>query len=280
VVGDEMMLNLSQACVGVEAKDEWNVVDVETFSRTGDRVQHTLLQLRGDHMPHCQLSVLLSSEATFKLVKGSGPVHLTGEERISLGPQESDDSDEETVEQMEQAVTKITGSNKAVPPAAVIKSSAVKDSGAGKQAAGKLDKNKESLIHAESEEGDEEDSEEESEDDDDIGLMVEDEEGSDNEDDSEEDEEVEEQSQPPSKKQKMAIQSKVRRLQPISKNVLSQEKQRKPEKQSKPGKKQGQGKSLAAPGRPDTEQVKARLMQVTSLHVANPFLIFERLNLS
>jgi hypothetical protein len=52
VVGDEMMLNLSQACVGVEAKDEWNVVDVETFSRTGDRVQHTLLQLRGDHMPH------------------------------------------------------------------------------------------------------------------------------------------------------------------------------------------------------------------------------------
>lgn len=59
----------------------------------------------------------------------------------------------------------------------------------------------------------------------------------------------------------MAIQSKVRRLQPISKNVLSQEKQRKPEKQSKPGKKQGQGKSLAAPGRPDTEQVKARLMQ-------------------
>ena len=47
-----------QACVGAEAKDEWNVVDVQTITRSGQLVQHSILQLKRDSVPHVSKNVL------------------------------------------------------------------------------------------------------------------------------------------------------------------------------------------------------------------------------
>ena len=109
----ETKLQITQACLGTSAKDgERNVVEATTLNHEGQEVTHAILSLRAGQteMAHVELGFLLKT--TFKLVKGSGPVHISGLYLQALSPMSDDeedmesDSEEETVPALVKAAEK------------------------------------------------------------------------------------------------------------------------------------------------------------------------------
>eukprot|EP00795_Rhopilema_esculentum_P015338 gene15338-6559_t len=98
----EVKLQLSHACLGADAKEgERNVVDVTTADIYGKEVTHTIVSLQIGHTEMVALNLGFLEKSTFKLVKGNGPVHLSGAYLHALGDMSDDesDSDEESEEE-------------------------------------------------------------------------------------------------------------------------------------------------------------------------------------
>ncbi|KAM7433329.1 Nucleophosmin [Porites harrisoni] len=96
----EQKLVVSQACLGAKAKSsEKNIVEVTTTDSSDSSVTHTILNLQSGRLDQCRLSLGFPSSVVFKLVEGSGPVHLTGsvyqELFIEQGEGEEDSDDDE-----------------------------------------------------------------------------------------------------------------------------------------------------------------------------------------
>merc|ERR1711926_36755 len=72
-------LRLSQACLDANVKDkDRNVVQVTTTDVKDTECTSTIVSLRLGLLEQCALGVNFNAPAKFKLVEGSGPVHLVG----------------------------------------------------------------------------------------------------------------------------------------------------------------------------------------------------------
>lgn len=103
------ILFLKRAVLGVKAKEgERNIIEVHCKDMEGNDVKHPILSLtlgRDDHAD-VELTFKQVDEVTFKLIQGSGPLHLVGQTYIeTMNNPEMDDtdlpSDEEADEEVE-----------------------------------------------------------------------------------------------------------------------------------------------------------------------------------
>ncbi|XP_028403150.1 mitotic apparatus protein p62-like [Dendronephthya gigantea] len=87
-------LALSQACLGPKAKDNSHVVQVTTKGVNDNSITQPIIIL-GSGVRQVQCRLEFNSEATFKLIEGVGPVHLSGShiQVLSEGYVDSDEED-------------------------------------------------------------------------------------------------------------------------------------------------------------------------------------------
>ncbi len=123
----EHKLQINQACLGVEAKQgERNVVDVTTEDEDGEDITHTVLSLQLGHTDMARLKLAFLNKTTFKLVKGNGPVHLTGVHMQAAYPGSDSDEDLESDEDAPELVDSCCKEETCAPPAAEEKPASTK----------------------------------------------------------------------------------------------------------------------------------------------------------
>ena len=196
----EVKLQLSHACLGVDAKEgERNVVDVTTADIYGKEVTHTIVSLQIGHTEMVALNLGFLEKSTFKLVKGNGPVHLSGAYLHALGDMSDDESDsdeeseEEDVPDLVKAAEKKETVSDEKPEQKDKAQEAKKDTTkvepvTKKKAEPKFDSKKkpEKEEDADSDEDDDEDEDDDSEDEEGEQGLLDDEASEDDEDDDEE----------------------------------------------------------------------------------------------
>lgn len=166
-------LFLKNAVLGASAvKGERNLVQIETKNFDKTDISQPLLSLTLGQSDMCNLDISFGNEvkATFKLVEGSGPISLGGQQLVEFPPDELNSQDESALEDtMESELTEEDMSPK--------KSKKRKAGGAGdkKSKKGKMD---ESMSSADDSMEDEDDDEDDDDEDDDEDDMDEDEESS------------------------------------------------------------------------------------------------------
>ncbi|CAH3117285.1 unnamed protein product [Porites lobata] len=116
----EQKLVVSQACLGAKAKSsEKNIVEVTTTDSSDSSVTHTILNLQSGRLDQCRLSLGFPSSVVFKLVEGSGPVHLTGsvyqELFIEQGEGEEDSDDDEEAPNLLNSEANSTSKKRPLP---------------------------------------------------------------------------------------------------------------------------------------------------------------------
>ncbi|XP_073239557.1 uncharacterized protein [Porites lutea] len=116
----EQKLVVSQACLGAKAKSsEKNIVEVTTTDSSDSSVTHTILNLQSGRLDQCRLSLGFPSSVVFKLVEGSGPVHLTGsvyqELFIDQGEGEGDSEDDEEAPNLANSEANLTSKKRPLP---------------------------------------------------------------------------------------------------------------------------------------------------------------------
>lgn len=96
-------LLLKQAVLGKEAKEgEVNIVEVEAVSTTGDTIKLPVLYLKGGSLHQQLMNVTLPEPpAKIMLTSGSGPIHLTGVEKIDFKYAGGDIEDDEDMDDEE-----------------------------------------------------------------------------------------------------------------------------------------------------------------------------------
>ncbi|CAH1782769.1 unnamed protein product [Owenia fusiformis] len=169
-------------------KDERNLVVVSTKNFDGEVINQTLVSLSVGVHEMCTLDISFGQETivTFKLVEGSGPVHLTGQHMVEFPEEYSDEESQyETEDLTEDEVEQLKKDAKNK------KRKANTPRTSGKKKRGKVD----------NEEGSEEGTEEDEEDEDATEESME-EEGTESEQDEDEEEEDEEDEESPEKPKK------------------------------------------------------------------------------
>lgn len=94
--GERHSLVLKQSVLGTDAvMNQRNVVQVETLNFSNERVHLPLLSLTLGRNDMCSMDVNFDSDnpVTFRLVEGSGPVHVAAEHLVEYDEDEDDDSD-------------------------------------------------------------------------------------------------------------------------------------------------------------------------------------------
>jgi len=198
-------LHLKSATLGKEAKaGERNIVELETKSFDGETLNLPVASLELGKTENFSLDLELTNEipVTFRLIEGSGPVHILAQHLVEFPADEDDEED---------ALTEVETCDEEEAPTSILplkrKSSAA---GKGKAKKAKLNESVEENGDDEEEddddeeEGDEDEDEGEDEVDDQEDDADEDEEMEDEEDDSSEEEEEESEEEPakPAKKVK------------------------------------------------------------------------------
>jgi nucleophosmin 3 len=99
----EHTLLVKQAVLGPEAKDdEINVVEVEAMGYKSD-VKYPITVLRGGSQHQSLLDLLFPDPpVTFKLIKGSGPVHLLGNHSVGSGDGIGEDDEDEMEDEFDE----------------------------------------------------------------------------------------------------------------------------------------------------------------------------------
>lgn len=99
----EHTLLVKQAVLGPEAKeDEINVVEVEAMGYKSD-VKYPITVLRGGVQHQSLLDLLFPDPpVTFKLIKGSGPVHLLGNHSVGSGDGMGEDDEDEMEDEFDE----------------------------------------------------------------------------------------------------------------------------------------------------------------------------------
>ncbi|XP_028661794.2 nucleoplasmin-2b [Erpetoichthys calabaricus] len=136
-------LALRTVCLGADAKDEFNVVEIIAKEESGDESPVPFVTLKPSVMPTVTLSgIELPPPVCFRLKSGSGPVYISGQ-HVAL---EEDLSCEEEIEEEEEEVEEEMES----PPKPVKRSAPNKKVGQTKRK--RTDKKEEDDEECESEE--------------------------------------------------------------------------------------------------------------------------------
>ncbi|RXM91667.1 Nucleophosmin [Acipenser ruthenus] len=106
--GSEHQLSLRTVCVDGSTKDELHVVEVEGLNAEGEQIKATLAALKPSVHPTVSLGGFeITPPVVFRLKKGSGPVHISGQHLVALDNDMSSDEDKEDEEEMEDYKTAI-----------------------------------------------------------------------------------------------------------------------------------------------------------------------------
>ncbi|MGH0141899.1 UNVERIFIED_CONTAM: hypothetical protein FKN15_019942 [Acipenser sinensis] len=104
--GCEHQLSLRTVCVDGSTKDELHVVEVEGLNAEGEQIKATLAALKPSVHPTVSLGGFeITPPVVFRLKKGSGPVHISGQHLVALdNDMYSDEDDEEEMEDYKTAI--------------------------------------------------------------------------------------------------------------------------------------------------------------------------------
>ncbi|XP_047209987.1 nucleophosmin 1b isoform X3 [Girardinichthys multiradiatus] len=87
-------LVLFQVCLGAEAEDKFHMVEVEGLGYDAKRAKVPIAVLKPSVLPSMNLGGFeITPPVTFRLVSGSGPVHISGQHFVSV--KDSEDEEEE-----------------------------------------------------------------------------------------------------------------------------------------------------------------------------------------
>uniref|UniRef100_A0A1A7Y3K0 Nucleophosmin n=1 Tax=Iconisemion striatum TaxID=60296 RepID=A0A1A7Y3K0_9TELE len=90
----EQQLSLKAVCLGAEAEDKFHMVEIEGLTYNSKTAKVPLAVLKPSVLPSMSLGGFeITPPVTFRLVSGSGPVHISGQHFVSV--KESDDEEEE-----------------------------------------------------------------------------------------------------------------------------------------------------------------------------------------
>uniref|UniRef100_A0A1A8H8N2 Nucleophosmin n=1 Tax=Nothobranchius korthausae TaxID=1143690 RepID=A0A1A8H8N2_9TELE len=90
----EQQLSLKAVCLGAEAEDKFHMVEMEGLTYNAKTSKVPLAVLKPSVLPSLNLGGFeITPPITFRLVSGSGPVHISGQHFVSV--KESDDEEEE-----------------------------------------------------------------------------------------------------------------------------------------------------------------------------------------
>uniref|UniRef100_A0A1A8UUI6 Nucleophosmin n=2 Tax=Nothobranchius TaxID=28779 RepID=A0A1A8UUI6_NOTFU len=90
----EQQLSLKAVCLGAEAEDKFHMVEIEGLTYNAKTSKVPLAVLKPSVLPSLNLGGFeITPPVTFRLVSGSGPVHISGQHFVSV--KESDDEEEE-----------------------------------------------------------------------------------------------------------------------------------------------------------------------------------------
>lgn len=103
----EHTLFLKQATLGPDCKpDERHVVCLETKTFTGTELKQPIINMKAGHCDNLQLDLVFQHEVpvTFRLIEGSGPIHLSASQLVEL-PLDSGDETESDPDDTECTAT-------------------------------------------------------------------------------------------------------------------------------------------------------------------------------
>ncbi|XP_072251303.1 nucleophosmin 1b isoform X3 [Leuresthes tenuis] len=90
----EQQLSLKAVCLGAEAEDKFHMVEVEGLTYGAKTAKVPLVALKPSVLPSMNLGGFeITPPVTFRLLSGSGPVHISGQHFVSV--KDSDDEEEE-----------------------------------------------------------------------------------------------------------------------------------------------------------------------------------------
>lgn len=90
----EQQLSLKAVCLGAEAEDKFHMVEVEGLGYDAKTAKVPIAVLKPSVLPSMNLGGFeITPPVTFRLVSGSGPVHISGQHFVSV--KDSDDEEEE-----------------------------------------------------------------------------------------------------------------------------------------------------------------------------------------
>ncbi|XP_028669037.1 nucleophosmin 1a [Erpetoichthys calabaricus] len=97
---NEHQLSIRTVCVDAAAKDELHIVEVEGLDSDGNTIKAVIASLKPSLQPMVSLGGFeMAPPVTFRLKKGSGPVHISGQHLVALcEDMSSDEEDEEESE--------------------------------------------------------------------------------------------------------------------------------------------------------------------------------------
>nr|XP_058958302.1 nucleoplasmin-like protein ANO39 [Pocillopora verrucosa] len=269
----EQKLVVTQACLGAKAKpNERNLVQVTTTDSSDNSVTFTILSLASGRKDQSKLSLAFPASVVFKLIEGSGPIHLTGSvyQELFLGDDDEEESGEDEDEESEVVLSEAKESVKKRPlttpkgpptKIARVEAEGDEESDDDDDDDEEEDSSEESMemeadakqkkpaetpkttknkpegkdakpVKSTSEE-DEEDSEEDSDDDDDDDDYDEEDESGEDDDDDDEDESDEEDEIAASLAAKKKMEGKANKKPPMTNGVAKADKKDKTEKQNK-----------------------------------------------
>ncbi|XP_050534226.1 mitotic apparatus protein p62-like isoform X3 [Daktulosphaira vitifoliae] len=115
----EHTLLVKQAVLGPEVPDgDVNVIEVEAMGYKSDIKFPVVVLKGGAGLSQCVLDLLFPDPpVTFKLVKGSGPIHLLGNHSVGIAgegmadEEDDDEIDEEFEEEEEEVIEEVTEKN-------------------------------------------------------------------------------------------------------------------------------------------------------------------------
>ncbi|KAL5470696.1 hypothetical protein EMCRGX_G028701 [Ephydatia muelleri] len=115
----EQTLELRQACLGVSAKDERNVVNLTANNGSGESITQSILSMKMGIHEQTQLFLTLFPPITLELVSGTGPIYISGTVTSKIDVESDDDEEgdeedeEEEIENMSASVSPAVAVNKA-----------------------------------------------------------------------------------------------------------------------------------------------------------------------
>ncbi|PFX22973.1 nucleoplasmin-like protein ANO39 isoform X2 [Stylophora pistillata] len=114
----DQKLVVSQACLGAKAKNnERNLVQVTTTDSSDNSVTYTILSLTSGRKDQSRLSLAFPASVVFKLIEGSGPIHLTGSvyQELFVGDEDEEDSDQDENDESDLVLSEAKKSSKKRP---------------------------------------------------------------------------------------------------------------------------------------------------------------------
>ncbi|XP_054886740.1 nucleophosmin-like isoform X1 [Poeciliopsis prolifica] len=93
----EQQLSLKAVCLGAEAEDKFHVVEVEGIAYDAKTSKVPIAVLKPSVLPSMNLGGFeITPPVTFRLVSGSGPVHISGQHFVSVKGSEDEEEENNT----------------------------------------------------------------------------------------------------------------------------------------------------------------------------------------